>query len=120
MDEVECPYCGEDFEINHDDGQHYEDGKSASDYCPNCDKQVMISTSVSYYHEIEKADCLNEISDHDWSSWYFLWFNDDFTKKIERRYCNVCDEEERETHDLEDSDEGRLKMYKEAREKYRR
>lgn len=25
MSEVECPYCHKDFEIDHDDGRHYND-----------------------------------------------------------------------------------------------
>jgi hypothetical protein len=116
MDEVECPYCDKSFEVQHDDGQHYSDGESESDYCPHCDKQVMIYSSCSWYHEASKADCLNDISDHNWSEWSKHHPTDDFTKWFATRYCQDCNENEQGKLDVTDDDDEqrRLNMYKEV------
>jgi hypothetical protein len=101
--EVTCPYCNEDFDVCTDDGAHYKDGESESEQCPNCDKYVMIYSSCSWYREASKADCLNG-SDHEWSEWFKLWDgeqlkSEDRTGQVfERRYCNTCDEEQKEWH----------------------
>lgn len=58
-DDVECPYCGEGQEINHDDGYGYEEDKRHEQQCSDCDKTFTFTTSISYYYEAEKADCLN-------------------------------------------------------------
>ncbi len=112
--EVTCPYCNEDFDVNTDDGAHYNDGESESEYCPNCDKQVMIYSSCSWYREASKADCLNGISDHDWSDWTTHHPNKDFTKWYATRHCQTCDERGNTWLDIaNDPDEQRkLQIYK--------
>lgn len=52
----ECPYCGEEIEINHDDGYGYEEGVSFQQECEHCGKTFVYSTSVLYNYDIEKAD----------------------------------------------------------------
>ncbi len=61
--DIECPYCGEDQEINHDDGYGYDEGVLHNQQCGNCDKYFVFKTSISYYYEASKADCLND-SEH--------------------------------------------------------
>ena len=58
-DDVECPYCGEGQEINHDDGYGYDEDERHEQQCSDCDKHFVFTTSISYYYEAEKADCLN-------------------------------------------------------------
>lgn len=58
-DDVECPYCGEGQEINHDDGFGYEEDLRHEQQCGSCDKSFVFTTSISYYYEAVKADCLN-------------------------------------------------------------
>lgn len=57
--DVECPYCGEGQEINHDDGYGYEDGKVFEQECVDCRKNFTFTTSTHYYYEAKQADCLN-------------------------------------------------------------
>jgi len=104
MDEVDCPYCGETFEINHDDGAHYRDGESEVDTCSNCDKQIMISASCCWSYEAEKADCLNDMVDHDWTKWYKLWVGEEEheAQKLERRSCNACGKNQQEWHKIDE------------------
>ncbi len=66
MDEVECPYCEECNEVDHDDGLNYEEGEITNHECRSCDKMFQVSTSISFYHEGHKADCLNGDVEHDW------------------------------------------------------
>jgi DNA-directed RNA polymerase subunit RPC12/RpoP len=115
-DQVECPYCGLDFEVNTDDGRHYQDGESLEEECPHCDMMVMVSSSVSWYREASKADCLNGISDHDWTEWSKHWPVEENTKWYARRRCNDCEKEESSNIDITDSqeDQARLKMYMEV------
>ena len=75
MDDINCPYCNKGLEIDHDDGYGY------------CEKTFVYTTSITYYYEAEKADCLNG-SEHKmrrvvhypntWSKW---------------KRCEVCGEE---------------------------
>lgn len=57
--DVECPYCEYEQEICHDDGYGYEEDVEHEQTCPECDKIFVFTTSISYYYEVNKADCLN-------------------------------------------------------------
>ena len=59
MNDVECPYCGEGQEINHDGGYGYEEDRTHEQECGNCEKTFIFTTSISFDYEAEKADCLN-------------------------------------------------------------
>lgn len=59
MNDVECPYCGADLEINHDDGYGYEEDQKHEQTCGKCDRAFVFTTSISYHYEVEKAPCLN-------------------------------------------------------------
>lgn len=41
-DQVECPYCGHEFDLNHDDGAHYDQNKMEEEQCPECDKLFLV------------------------------------------------------------------------------
>lgn len=60
IDDVKCPYCGTDQEINHDDGHGYEEWVLNNQQCAKCDKYFVFTTSISYYYDVAKADCLND------------------------------------------------------------
>jgi len=59
MSDLNCPYCGEGQEINHDDGYGYTEGERHHQTCWKCDKVFAYETSISFHYEAEKADCLN-------------------------------------------------------------
>lgn len=88
MDTVECPYCGEDVEINHDDGAHYDDNRSTPMQCPLCDKYFMVSVWISYSFEGQKADCLND-GEHSWER--IRGIPKEYFEN--RRQCSMCGEE---------------------------
>lgn len=57
--DVECPYCDNWQEINHDDGYGYEEDELYEQECNDCGKIFVYTTSITYYYEATKADCLN-------------------------------------------------------------
>lgn len=54
-----CPYCNAEVEINHDDGYGYEEDRTFEQECWNCNKIFTYTTSIHFYHDLYKADCLN-------------------------------------------------------------
>lgn len=57
--DIECPYCGADQDVCHDDGYGYAEDRKHSQQCYKCEKEFVYTTSISFYYEAEKADCLN-------------------------------------------------------------
>lgn len=53
--DVECPYCGEGQEINHDDGYGYEEGEIFQQHCHGCCKTFAFTTCISFCHEAAMA-----------------------------------------------------------------
>lgn len=86
MDEVECPYCGKDVEINHDDGTGYREEVTYDQECRYCEKTFIYTVQVSYDYEASKAPCLNG-EEHDWRD------QSGYPKEYfaGRQYCNTCD-----------------------------
>ena len=56
---IECPYCGNEQEVDHGEGGGYEDDEQFEQECEKCGKTFLCTTSVSYDYETRKADCLN-------------------------------------------------------------
>lgn len=83
--DIECPYCGTYQEINHDDGYGYEEDTAHNQKCGNCDKTFVFYTSISFYYESQKADCLNG-AEHEY----------EVSCTVPRRYskmvCKHCDD----------------------------
>lgn len=63
--DVECPYCGEPQEINHDDGYGYEEDELYSQLCEHCEMRFVFSSWTTRYYDVKKADCLNG-GEHKW------------------------------------------------------
>jgi len=62
--DLNCPYCDAKLDVCHDDGFGYEEGVKHEMQCGECDKYFVFETSISFYYEPEKADCLNDAA-HD-------------------------------------------------------
>ena len=50
MENINCPYCNEPDEINHDDGYGYEENVMHEQHCSNCDKEYGFTTEISFYY----------------------------------------------------------------------
>ena len=90
--DFDCPYCDAPFEVCHDDGHGYQEGVLHHDHCRECGKNFTFTTSISFYFEPQKADCLNG-GEHIWKpsrSWPI-----GYSKMV----CVTCDEERKPTDD---------------------
>ena len=94
--DLECPYCEKELEVCHDDGIGYEEGVKHQMECGHCDKQFVFETSISFYYEPEKADCLNG-SKHNWEK------TKTHPEEFSEMECTMCDES-RELTDKERTD----------------
>lgn len=57
--DLECPYCGHGNDVCHDDGAGYDEGVFHEMECGYCEKYFTFQTSITFYYEPSKADCLN-------------------------------------------------------------
>ena len=87
MTDVKCPYCGEEQDIDHDDGKGYEEGMTHNQQCSGCEKYFVYTTTISYDYDVEKADCLNEGGEHDWQPIYTT------PKEFTKMECSMCGEQ---------------------------
>lgn len=90
MKDVECPYCGHEQDINHDDGYGYSESEIHNQQCSNCDKYFTFTTSISFYYEVGKADCLNG-SNHNWQPTIT------YPKYMTKMHCPDCGQERKPT-----------------------
>jgi DNA-directed RNA polymerase subunit RPC12/RpoP len=60
MRDLECPYCGKEHDVCHDDGFGYDEGVKHEMWCDGCDKNFIFETSISFYYEAYSAECLND------------------------------------------------------------
>lgn len=101
MSDTQCPYCGALQEINHDDGYGYEEDETYQQECGSCSKTFIYTTSVSYFYDANKADCLNG-GQHNYQ------LSHTYPKRYSRMVCQTCDDqrsptpEEREKYHLND------------------
>ena len=84
--DLECPYCEKELDICHDDGFGYQEGVKHKMECPHCQKKFVFETSISFYYEPEKADCLNT-GKHDYK------LTKTHPKEFSRMRCSICDDE---------------------------
>ena len=90
MKDIECPYCGEEQEINHDDGYGYEEDRCHEQECSNCEKSFVYTTSIHFYYTATKADCLND-GNHKYKATMTV------PRKCTRMRCAGCGEERKPT-----------------------
>lgn len=82
--DMECPYCGAEQEVCHDDGQGYDESQKHEHTCSECDKTFVFETTISYHYEPFKADCLN-------GGEHKLKFRQSWPAKFSRMCCEDCD-----------------------------
>ncbi len=57
--DVNCPYCNSEQDINYNDGYGYEEDKLHEQQCSKCDKYFTYTTGIIFVYESYQADCLN-------------------------------------------------------------
>lgn len=86
MKDIECPYCGEYQEINHDDGYGYTENEAHQQQCHKCEKTFVYYTSIHFSYDGKQADCLND-GEHEYKP---TRTNPKFFTKMR---CTMCDDE---------------------------
>ena len=82
----ECPYCGKEVEICHDDGYGMKEGEVFSDTCHECGKTFAYTTSISVDYDLQKADCLNG-AEHQYK------LTNTYPKRYTKMRCDGCGDE---------------------------
>lgn len=59
MSDIDCPYCGHEQEVCHDDGEGYAEDQVHEMECYECEKSFVFTTCISFSYSPAKADCLN-------------------------------------------------------------
>ena len=85
-DDVKCPYCGADNEINHDDGKGLDEDVLHRQSCQSCDRTFTFTTSISFYYEAYAAPCIDGNEEHEWEETKTL------PRCCRRLECSVCGE----------------------------
>lgn len=85
--DVQCPYCNEWQEINHDDGYGYDEDRTFEQECSNCDMCFAYTASISFYYEAHQAPCMNG-KPHEMETFYSTAYPDAVR-------CKHCDHEVR-------------------------
>ena len=92
MNDMRCPYCDAEQEVCHDDGQGYEEDVRHEHQCSNCRKNFVFTTSISFYYEPTKADCLNG-KPHE------LKMSTTYPREYSEMCCEYCDFRRKPTKD---------------------
>jgi hypothetical protein len=90
MKDINCPYCDAEIDINHDDGHGYEENELHQQDCDSCGKTFVFTTSIAYYYEATKAECLNGVP-HDYLPTHT--YPIEFTEME----CSMCGEKRKPT-----------------------
>mgnify|MGYP003437627122 CR=1 FL=1 len=85
MSDIECPYCGKEQDINHDDGAGYTEGVAEQQTCDDCGNTFAYTTEISFSHTAYKADCLND-GEHDYQLTHTS------PKEFSKMECSMCDD----------------------------
>lgn len=86
MSDMECPYCGADQDVCHDDGHGYEEDVRHEHFCTECQKHFVFYTTISFHYDPIKADCLNG-AEHD------LQMTRTYPRQFSKMKCARCNYE---------------------------
>lgn len=92
MQDVNCPYCNKELDINHDDGYGYSEDEFHQQDCGHCGMTFVYLTSISVDHAVYKADCLNG-SEHEFK------LQKVYPERYAKMECVNCGEEREPTRE---------------------
>lgn len=91
MNDITCPYCYHQFDLCHDDGAFYDEDELEKEKCPECDKQFLVQSYMSWSHEAVTADCLND-GEHQWEKECSKFLIEEHPYLAAREECTECGE----------------------------
>jgi hypothetical protein len=84
--DLQCPYCGADNEVCHDDGFGYEQDTYHETECSKCEKAFIFTTAIHFSYSAHAADCLNT-GNHEYEK------TKTFPTEFARLRCKMCGDE---------------------------
>ena len=81
--DLKCPYCDAELQVCHDDGEGYDEDVLHQMECHHCDKTFGFTTSISFYYEPRKTDCLND-GNHVWKTTLT------YPRRFSKMQCHTC------------------------------
>ena len=90
MKDLTCPYCDHEFDVCHDDGFGYAEDARHEQQCPECEEMFVFTTSISFFYDTDKADCLNG-AEHP------LKLSNTYPREFSKMLCKQCDYERQAT-----------------------
>lgn len=92
MKDLECPYCGEWCDVNHDDELSYQEDYPNEMECEHCENNFIFYTHTSFSYSSKKADCLNG-ENHDYKPTHT------YPRELTQMMCTACGEKREFTND---------------------
>lgn len=89
MSEFNCPHCNQGGEPDYDDSDFYEDGAEIKYECGSCEKEFLVTVSISINYS---AECIN----HEWGIYQRYLSNptpeqlDHFERMEKHAWCKDC------------------------------
>lgn len=83
---IECPYCNFEQEVDHNEGENYEEDVEHQMQCEECEKYFIFYTDVTFSYTPYKAACLNG-EEHNYKPTHT------FPKEFTQMRCVMCGEE---------------------------
>jgi len=87
MRDLECPYCDHRFDYR---GNPMGDEDESQEQCPECEKYLVVTSSLHISYRTHKADCLNG-APHD------LKMSSTYPREYSRLQCTACSYYEKPT-----------------------
>ena len=92
MSDINCPYCGAEQDINHDDDYGIAEDEVYEQECSECEKIFAFNTGFILVYEAWKADCLNG-AEHKYKR------TDTYPREFTKMRCTDCHHERKCTDD---------------------
>ncbi len=85
MRDIECPYCGAEWDWG---GDPLDQDEEVEEECEECGKSFMVTCNYSVSYDCNKADCLNG-AEHDWRP--IVGIPKEYFEN--KRRCSMCGKE---------------------------
>lgn len=92
MADLECPYCGHEQDVCHDDGFGYAEDRRHEVMCKGCRKSYVFTTAISFDYYPAAAECLNTGA-HEWK------MSSTYPRRYSKWECRHCDATKQPTPD---------------------
>ena len=93
MTDIECPYCGNENDIDHDGEYGYEVDEIFKQECSECYEIFMFYTTISFSYDVHKSPpCVEDDDKHDMQpNDFMINYGYKDAKRCAHEYCDYED-----------------------------